>query len=864
MGFLELLVLMALPSATGQILPRQTDMAASFSNTSSTSVTPTTTADASAITQPPPCCWVIGGTFAVGVNRWWSTSVEEVVATVITNIGRYDDNSTKVLNTTTIYKGVNATLPASVFGTYLANTAYYLSADFSQVGLVLPTDILTGQGAFLSGAGDYAATAVENKTAMSFDFTDLVIPPVFDNYTGTLPIKTYGSSMCGHWSTDSYYTRVSTGLTTYSRTFPYSDDLSAITTSTSIGDYGLFSTKFTSTAAPTFWPNGMDTDKFFIGGPFPGGASNNSLSSGYSDWGASNFDRTYVSVKATQVPDGQAALALPTGLLPWLASNQTLSSMYPFLTDCWTLWGVGQPTVHAAVNQLTTSSDNIIEMGAPATTKAIPTPTTRAPTPDPYTEPTAEPVSENTPTVASPNTPSTPTTASPNTPQDNAGQGSDTLTSLDGTAPSPTPANTDGAEPASPTTANNPPTTQNNDGPTSQAPNPVNTDSGDDDTIIDNPVGTITTSDDLGNLLGAISSVANEQSTDAAVFPAGTNDAQEPPSAATTATAESTELGNLLGAISSVANGQSTTAAVAAAGPPSTLVSQTSPSPATTGPAVFSGQTVDRGTPTIINGETVSVSGNNIVIASGFSTRTEVLAATSTYVVVYQGQTVDVNRPTVIGGQTVSVSGNDIIIASGSSTRTEKIVATSTPTAIYNGQTVGSTPTVINGQTVSVSGNDLIIASGSSTRTEAFAATTTSAAVYNGQTIDPGTPTVIGDETVSVSGNNVIVASGSSTRTQALDASSAIIDGQTVHEGVPTVINGETVSLSGTALVVASGSATRTEGLGGAIISGIGGSSDATDSVAPAAAPTNGGNGRTMERQWVVYVVAMIGVVRAI
>ncbi|KAK4901797.1 hypothetical protein LTR27_001569 [Elasticomyces elasticus] len=753
----------------------------------------TTTADASAITQPPPCCWVIGGTFAVGVNRWWTSSVEEVVATVIKNIGRYDDNSTKVLDTTvlsaigpynngsstkvlnatTIYKGVNATLPASVFGTWLANTAKYaVSQGFSQAGIAMPTDILTGNGAFLNGTGDYAATAVENKTAVSFDFTDLVVPPIFENYTGTLPLKTYEPSMCGHWSAYTSVDYVPGSLTTATTSYSiYVQSLSATIFTTKTLTYTDIVSVPISTAAPTFYPNGMDSDRFFMGL-----ASNYSLTSGFSDWGASNFYRTYVSVKATQVPDGQAELALPTGLIPWLASNKTLLSMYPFLENCWTLPGVGQPTVHAPVNQLTTTIENIVEMGAPATTKPTSTPDV-APTPDPYTPPTAEPVSQDTPstpTTASPNTPtpdtpSTPTTASPDAPpQDIAGEGSETPTSAPGTEASPSQDNASNTESASPTTADNPPTTQNNVGPTSQVTSPANSDIGDEGTAIDNPVGTITTSDDLGNLLGAISSVANSQTSNAAVVPAGT--AQESsPSAMSTGTAASTDLGNLLGAISSVANTQSTAAAgVSTAGTPSPDESHDSASQATA------------------------------------------------------------------------------------------------PAAIYNGQTVGSTPTVINGQTVSVSGNDLIIASGSSTRTEPFTATTTSVAVYNGQTIDRGTPTVIGDETVSVSGNSVIAASGSSTRTQALAASSAIIDGQTVREGVPTVINGETVSLSGTALVVASGSATRTEGLGGAIISGIGGSSDTTDSVAPAAAPTNGGNGRTMEHQWVVYVVAIIGVVRAI
>jgi len=105
----------------------------------------------------------------VGVNRWWSTSVEEVVATVITNFARYDDNSTKVLNSTTIYKGANQTFPASSFSTYIGSFQPITSP------FILPTNILTGAGAGLTGAGDYAGTAIDNKTVAAWDFTDLTM-----------------------------------------------------------------------------------------------------------------------------------------------------------------------------------------------------------------------------------------------------------------------------------------------------------------------------------------------------------------------------------------------------------------------------------------------------------------------------------------------------------------------------------------------------------------------------------------------------------------------------------------------------------------------------------------------------------------
>lgn len=57
------------------VFPRQT----TFSNTTA----PSTTSPASGVSTPGPCCWLVAGTRAVGLNMWYTSTAEHVVGELI-------------------------------------------------------------------------------------------------------------------------------------------------------------------------------------------------------------------------------------------------------------------------------------------------------------------------------------------------------------------------------------------------------------------------------------------------------------------------------------------------------------------------------------------------------------------------------------------------------------------------------------------------------------------------------------------------------------------------------------------------------------------------------------------------------------
>lgn len=155
------------PTVVSQLLPRQTPFNNETSSTSKVN-SGTGTAPAPSFTRPPPCCWVIGGTQAVGLDGWWTTSAEETVATVITNYAYYNGtNSTSVLNSTTIYAPANATFASSSYGFYPASgvATSPITAPFA-----LPTNLIPN---FLAGIGDYAGTSIIPGTVATWNFTNL-------------------------------------------------------------------------------------------------------------------------------------------------------------------------------------------------------------------------------------------------------------------------------------------------------------------------------------------------------------------------------------------------------------------------------------------------------------------------------------------------------------------------------------------------------------------------------------------------------------------------------------------------------------------------------------------------------------------
>jgi hypothetical protein len=55
-----------------EVFPRQTI----FGNT-------TTSSTASGVPTPAPCCWILAGTRAVGLNQWYTSTAEHVVGELI-------------------------------------------------------------------------------------------------------------------------------------------------------------------------------------------------------------------------------------------------------------------------------------------------------------------------------------------------------------------------------------------------------------------------------------------------------------------------------------------------------------------------------------------------------------------------------------------------------------------------------------------------------------------------------------------------------------------------------------------------------------------------------------------------------------
>ena len=567
-----------------------------------------------------------------------------------------------------------------------------------------------------------------------------------------------------------------------------------------------------------------------------------SISSGYSDAGAMKFEGHYIQPVATQIPDGQAALPLPTGLLAWLASNATVSSLFPYIEKCYTMPGVGQPTVHAPVNQLTATSSNFVGMGAaPVETTTKPKPTTQEQPPTTTkAPPETQPTPEDQPTI----TTQLPTNVQPAT--------------IDRLTGDPQP--TTNAQPSRFSTV--PPVPQNT--PSTQATQPMQESNNGDQPAPTSAIGVMpvsatpgtsqdaqnaegdstNTSQNVGEIIASLLGPSDEESTGS---PAGGNGQNNQPGSHAAAT--------------DVESAPGTKGRIAAA------ATETSPPPVT-----FGGQTVQSGSAVVVDGQTASLSDGNLVIASGTETRIEPVGVMSTpQPAIFEGQTVESGEPTVINGATVSIDGDNLIIASGTSTRTEPVAAVSTPPVIFQGQTVESgEATVINSATVSINGDNLIIASGTSTRTSQLADINAAPAVFEGHTIDRDTAVVVNGATVSLRGSNFIVASDKQTRTEPIATPAATFAGQLVYPGKATVIDGETVSISGTDIVtVSSGTATETRGLGDAIMSGIGGGSSevpsetsqeedaGSESATPAAAEQTG-SAASKGMSGLVYVVAVL------
>ena len=150
LGFRVLLLATLVPRGTfANVFPRQTAFTNSTSAITTSSSTSTGTGTSSVMTPgplPAPCCWIAAGAVAVGLNKWYNSSVEEEVATVITTFLR--DNHTAIpVNSTTIYKPKNATAAYEIGGFYGAAVGG-ISPWVTIPGV--PTNLIT---AVLTGGG---------------------------------------------------------------------------------------------------------------------------------------------------------------------------------------------------------------------------------------------------------------------------------------------------------------------------------------------------------------------------------------------------------------------------------------------------------------------------------------------------------------------------------------------------------------------------------------------------------------------------------------------------------------------------------------------------------------------------------------
>jgi hypothetical protein len=212
----------------------------------------------------------------------------------------------------------------------------------------VPTDLLKGSYGFV----DYAGTYIDNATVMTFPNTDLVItqPTPFDEwmrlgiYTETPNAALHSSgnfsvwpaSICGTWSTSVEYSYFTSTLSAGS----------AIRTS-----------YWTSTVATHILDQLQPSDpknslRFIIAEAISDGDYTDRLDT---------LCVEYVQAKTTQFTEDKMQVALPTGILDWLATQEEVIKKYPYIQNCWLgPKGQGQPTVHVPVMALTVTSSTFL------------------------------------------------------------------------------------------------------------------------------------------------------------------------------------------------------------------------------------------------------------------------------------------------------------------------------------------------------------------------------------------------------------------------------------------------------------------------------------------------------------------------
>jgi hypothetical protein len=883
-----------------EIFPRQT----TFANT-------TTSSTASGVPTPAPCCWILAGTRAVGLNKWYTSTAEHVVGELnifLSVLFRQSDPSVQscpapvtpktaypagaghilmrspaTVITTYIRENNGSAVPANSTTLYANTTGYPTAGSYSAIMENFPWVTIPGVPSTLLPNSfnfrDYAATAVDNATAMTWPGTDLVIhqPTPYDEwfniaiftatpdlfyYPSSTGLTSWPASMCGSYLPSTQYGTITQTVTTDGNVSTIVSNTPTATTSRLV-------------------PSGED-DLFFYTAALFGKAD--------------PLNVTYVLPKTTQLDAQTAYFSFPTGLVGWLGKQENVVAQYPYITDCWAEGGgEGQPTVHVPVNALTVTSSHIIDVQkapSPTTSPSAVKPTESAHTEiegttldqPPPPSPTNPPKSAHTEiegtTLDQPPSPS-PTTSPPvEKPTEESPQTEIEGTSLD-LPPSPPPS-------PSKTTANTRETSLNIPGMTAHTSlnGPQTTSTRmpkahveESAPVLDVPAQPRPSTNRPGTALPARTSDAagGEESSDSepggGIVVAGSDDdgSDQEPSGGNSGDSNDEQgnggIGGLISAIQSVATQQT-----GGASPGSQENNQQDddpvrPAPSVTGFVVGS-QTLTPGGAALTQGGstfTALPSGSGLqVVAQSETLRLDGVVPPGMFAVPGVVQKPDSEDEYIVGNSAVSAGGSAVTIGSetfsalpsGSGvqvvnadgqTRTESVVAVasidSSPVQsgeedgqyVFGGNTLSADgqALTIDGTTFTAlpSGSGIVVGSEGQTSTVGLGSTVDFLTVTGASVTAFATPVLLpgGDNDDDSDNERQLVTLGGSTYTAlATGGSLLVIDGHTVEPGETTVINGETVVLSGTKLEVAKPTASSTRGLGDAIASGLGGGSSSS------------------------------------
>ncbi|CAK1366171.1 unnamed protein product [Cercospora beticola] len=403
--------------------------AASLSLPSATKATNTTTSIRSTTTAPPKseaetCCYIYP--HGVGINTWWTSSVDLTVATVITTWLQY--NNTLVPGNSTTKTVINAT---EFYGAHHMQSLEYTLSPISATA--------TTTDWFCGGFSNATCTSTVPTTITKFDYSTIYYNTT--NILSGVPNTLLPANAVLYGKTSIDVTTVTSfpdqSLTIHAPT-PYflfsainlhtSKQCMATYETTDYTSYsvitpsGGFATQVSS-VYPTATITGFNGAWPVIPGSSGDVYINTTFAKSFPDGDYSDFNFTDwaegVVFGVLPGPVDAYMFRLPEDFPEFLAGIPKIKSEFPDIASCTNFGGDGEPTVHVPVNQLTDTSHVTMTMngalkpsaGSPKPEPEIHTTTDKAPNPVtqiPVIETTADeldtPGPTETPVVAKPGT----------------------------------------------------------------------------------------------------------------------------------------------------------------------------------------------------------------------------------------------------------------------------------------------------------------------------------------------------------------------------------------------------------------------------------------------------------------------------